>query len=57
MKLRDPMLISDGFEKSIAEKMPRVKREGGRPFSPVETELPPPLEARSKRVPSSSNLR
>ncbi len=45
MKLRDPMLISDGFEKSVAEKMPRVKREEERPFSPVKTEPPPPLEA------------
>ena len=45
MKLRDPMLISDGFEKSVAEKMPRVKRGEERPFSPVETEPPPPLEA------------
>jgi len=44
MKLRDPMLISDGFEKSVAEKMPRVKREEERPVSSVETELPPPLE-------------
>ena len=48
MKLRDPMLISDGFEKSIAEKMPRVKREEGRPFSPVETEPPPPLETEER---------
>ncbi|MCJ7641414.1 MAG: hypothetical protein MUO29_05900 [Desulfobacterales bacterium] len=45
MKLRDPMLVSDGFEKSVAEKMPRVKREEERPFSPVKTEPPPPLEA------------
>jgi chromosome segregation ATPase len=51
MKLRDPMLISDGFEKSVAEKMPRVKREEERPFSPVKTEPPPPLEAPVEALP------
>ena len=55
MKLRDPMLISDGFEKSVAEKMPRVKREEEpRASKPVETELPPPLEAQIETHPVES---
>ena len=43
MKARDPMVAGDGFDKNVAERMPRIKKEE-EPLSPECKEAPEPPE-------------
>jgi chromosome segregation ATPase len=42
MKARDPMAAGDGFDKNVAERMPRIKREEEPAAPPSRAELQPP---------------
>jgi chromosome segregation ATPase len=44
MKSREPMAAGDGFDKSVAERMPRIKKEEGFPPLPLNEEPQPPAD-------------